>query len=282
LVFLLSPLRGPLGDLRHWPWLMLASVCTYAGGVVLNDVFDLEVDRRERPSRPLPSGRVSRRFAATLGVALLVLGVTAAWAASTRHGLSVSLVLTGCVIAYDAGVKRSVLGPELMGACRGLNLLLGMSHAASLGGPACWAVAAAYATFVTGITWISRSEVEPGAEVKPGVVAGVLLQNLAFLVYLAACVHPELFPGHDPRLVPDRGGGPLFLLVWVLVVNRQTVPAILSPRAEDVQRAVSVCISALVALHVGLLMNVNVSLGLLVLSALWLAAMVSSRWVYST
>jgi hypothetical protein len=276
---------GTLGDLRHWPWLVLASVSTYAGGVVLNDVFDIEVDRRERPSRPLPSGRVSRRFAVSLGVALLVLGVTAAVAAPTRHGLAVELILVGCVVAYDAGVKHSVLGPELMGACRGLNLLLGMSLAARLGGPACWGVAAAYATFVTGITWISRSEVEPGGEIKRGVAAGVLLQNLAFLVYLAACVHPEFFPGHDPRLAIDPTDsiqGPLFLLIWVIWVNRHTVPAIRTTKPEEVQRAVSVSLMALIALHLGLLMVVNVSVGLLLLVGLWLAAVFSGRWVYST
>ncbi len=41
--------------------LALASALLYAAGVVLNDVFDLERDRRERPERPLPSGRVSLR-----------------------------------------------------------------------------------------------------------------------------------------------------------------------------------------------------------------------------
>jgi 4-hydroxybenzoate polyprenyltransferase len=211
--------------------------------------------------------------------------VAAAWAAATRYGLAVALILVGCVVAYDAGIKHSVPGPELMGACRGLNLLLGMSHAASLGGPACWAVAAAYATFVTGITWISRSEVEPTEQVRPGVAAGVLLQNLAFLVYLAACVHPELFPGHDPKAVTDSSGsiqGPLFLLIWVIWVNRHTVPAIRAMQPGEVQRAVSVSITALVALHIGLLMAVNASVGLLVLLGLWLAAMVSGRWIYST
>ena len=43
--------------------------------MVLNDVFDLEIDRRERPERPLPSGRVSLRAARLLGWTLLVLGM---------------------------------------------------------------------------------------------------------------------------------------------------------------------------------------------------------------
>ena len=37
--------------------LLGASSLLYLAGVVLNDVFDLELDSRERPDRPLPSGR---------------------------------------------------------------------------------------------------------------------------------------------------------------------------------------------------------------------------------
>ena len=40
-------------------WLLLSTACLYAGGVVLNDVFDRDLDRIERPERPIPSGRVS-------------------------------------------------------------------------------------------------------------------------------------------------------------------------------------------------------------------------------
>src|SRR5260221_228220 len=41
-----------------WPAIG-ASVCFYAGGLLLNDLADLAEDRRERPSRPLPSGAAS-------------------------------------------------------------------------------------------------------------------------------------------------------------------------------------------------------------------------------
>ena len=37
--------------------LLLASSLMYTAGMVLNDVFDLEIDRQERRSRPLPSGQ---------------------------------------------------------------------------------------------------------------------------------------------------------------------------------------------------------------------------------
>ena len=38
--------------------LVAASVFLYLAGMVLNDVYDVEIDRRERPDRPLPSGRI--------------------------------------------------------------------------------------------------------------------------------------------------------------------------------------------------------------------------------
>src|SRR5207249_291792 len=59
----LTPEAFALGELG-WVWsalfLMAASGCLYCAGMVFNDVFDLEQDKRERPSRPIPSGRVSR------------------------------------------------------------------------------------------------------------------------------------------------------------------------------------------------------------------------------
>ena len=36
----------------------LGSAALYAGGVALNDAFDVEKDRRLHPDRVLPSGRV--------------------------------------------------------------------------------------------------------------------------------------------------------------------------------------------------------------------------------
>ena len=49
------------------PWLLAASAGLYAGGVVLNDYFDREVDAVERPERPIPSGRVAGSHALVLG-----------------------------------------------------------------------------------------------------------------------------------------------------------------------------------------------------------------------
>src|SRR5437868_9733298 len=60
-------------------FLLMASTCLYCAGMVWNDFFDLEQDKRERPFRPIPSGRVTRRQAALFGAGLLAAGVL--WAA---------------------------------------------------------------------------------------------------------------------------------------------------------------------------------------------------------
>lgn len=90
----------------------------YLAGMVLNDVIDVTLDRRERPSRPIPSGRVSRRAAMVACGVLMAAGVglTGVNGASLRFGL----VLAGLIIAYD--VVHHVWSPSvlLMGACRGM------------------------------------------------------------------------------------------------------------------------------------------------------------------
>ena len=122
------------GDAWVFAVLLAASSALYGSGVVLNDVFDVEIDSRERPHRPLPSGRISLASARWLGWELLLTGTALAWLAAFladdfRPGI-VGTLLAGCVVLYNAVVKRTFLGPVAMGGCRGLNVLLGMSVAA--------------------------------------------------------------------------------------------------------------------------------------------------------
>src|SRR5271166_6623722 len=63
---------------RRWPAFVLlcfASASLYMAGMVWNDFFDVEQDERERPERPIPSGRVSRWTAGILGASLLAAGL---------------------------------------------------------------------------------------------------------------------------------------------------------------------------------------------------------------
>src|SRR5262245_6629898 len=62
-------------------FLACASASLYTSGMVFNDLFDYEVDARERPYRPLPSGQVPVYWAWLLGAALMAVGVVLGWIA---------------------------------------------------------------------------------------------------------------------------------------------------------------------------------------------------------
>jgi 4-hydroxybenzoate polyprenyltransferase len=113
----------------HWRLLALQLAITtslYWAGMVLNDCFDLNNDRIERPERPLPSGRIAPRAAWTVGFGLLLAGVTLGGVAGP-HPFLISMLLALAIVGYDAWFKNGLLGPAAMGLCRWLNWLLGLS-----------------------------------------------------------------------------------------------------------------------------------------------------------
>ncbi len=117
---------GRRQDLDVLATLVGASVCLYAGGVALNDVCDARRDALERPERPIPSGRITRRAAALFACSLLLLGILVATLASPRAGV-VAALLTISILFYNTVLKATVLGPWTIGICRALNLSLGLS-----------------------------------------------------------------------------------------------------------------------------------------------------------
>ncbi len=138
--------------------LLAASTSLYAAGVVLNDVFDAAIDARERPERPIPSGRVSIAAARWTGWGLLVLGVVlavvvAAMAGVARPGI-VGALLAGGVVLYDIVLKPTPWAPLGMGLCRALNVLLGMSLLAAPWSAEHGLAAVAVGVYIAGVTWL--------------------------------------------------------------------------------------------------------------------------------
>jgi len=156
-----------------------ASVCFYWAGMVLNDVHDIEADRIQGRKGPLVDGRIPIRTAAIAGWTLLFTGICLAAIASyvlpspsQTSSLNqskwlvvgVGVLLASVIAAYDSRLKATVLGPLLMGLCRGLNLLLGLSLGWNLVWPSDsdWIVIAVavlgHVGFVMGITLAARRE----------------------------------------------------------------------------------------------------------------------------
>lgn len=274
---------GALAEVSGWLPLAGASMCLYAAGMALNDFFDLDVDRRERPKRPLPSGRVSPKTAAAIGWAGLTLGLVLALVAGAG-GLSSTLIvgvlLAAAILSYDAGLKDTFLGPWAMGSCRALNMLLGMSVAVNLGGPIAWLAAGAFGLFVVGVTWISRSEAF-GGETR-NLTVGMTLQNVAFLGLAAAALMPGRFPYPTPNKPLLALEGLLVLGMIAVVVNNAAARAIREPNPQYIQQAVKTGVLSLVWLDVALVASVRGPSPAFAVALFWLPAFLLARWLYST
>jgi hypothetical protein len=110
----------------HLAILIICSILLYLSGIVLNDYFDIEVDRRERPLRPLPAGTVSKRKVLLIGIVFIIAANFISLLVSTSTFI-IAAILSGTIVSYDYRMKYSVYGPGMMGAARALNVMLGSS-----------------------------------------------------------------------------------------------------------------------------------------------------------
>jgi len=145
----------PEGWLARLFFLHAASLALYGAGMTLNDVFDAGRDRDLYPDRPIPSGQIDRRRAATQGAGLLALGIAAAFAAGPAHGV-IGTALAGAILAYDGALKRRrLLGALAMGCCRALDVQLGAGLAVGAFFPPALALGA-YSTLVTAFSTLEE------------------------------------------------------------------------------------------------------------------------------
>lgn len=287
------------GTLEPWPifvLLALASACLYCAGMVLNDVWDIEVDRQLRPERVLPAGRIAWTVARRLGWVLLFSGLLIGWSAGAvgmvphvpvwRCGCIVSL-LAACVLAYDGGLKRTALGPLAMGSCRLLNVLLGMSVVGPLHGAAVvswggfalphWLAAGGMGVYIAGVTWLARTEATVSHRAA---LTGATCVIAAGLVLLAS-VQAALPTGFAPDTMSPRAWYSLIGLLSFVIVRRCLV-AVFDPRPQRVQMAVKNCLMSIIILDAALVMLVcGVGWSLVVLSLL-IPMYVGGRWISAT
>lgn len=106
--------------------LITTSILLYTVGIILNDYFDRKIDRKERPNRPLPSGRISVRGALTfVFVATLISVLLAAYV--SIFTLLITLMILGTILAYDCWLKNSIFGYLTIALSRVFNIVLGFS-----------------------------------------------------------------------------------------------------------------------------------------------------------
>lgn len=111
-------------------WLpMLASLCLYITGLISNDLADLKEDSRDRPERPLPSGRIHRSSAVAALVFFTLAGLGLAFL-SNQKVFVIACLLACTILLYNFSFKTfPVLGPLAMGFCRGTSFAMGAAAA---------------------------------------------------------------------------------------------------------------------------------------------------------
>ena len=285
------------GTLRPWPVflsLAAASSLLYTAGMVLNDVGDVEQDRQERPHRPLPAGRITLAAARRLGWVLLISGTLCGSLAGLlglvdnapvwRSGL-VATLLAGCVVLYDGGLKRTLAGPLGMGACRLLNVLLGMSVAApwtvaptvlGYGAPHLLA-AGGIGLYIVGVTWFARTEATISRRWSLGAAIVVMLCGIGLLGML----HAEL-AAEFPRTLPRESTWFLLLGLLAFVIVRRCAVAVAEPSPRHVQLAVKNCLRSLIFLDAAVALLVSPPVWSLVILAYLVPTIVLGLWIEST
>ncbi|MEI8242788.1 MAG: UbiA family prenyltransferase [bacterium] len=126
---LVSAVGGCAPDMQQALLPALVVLFLYIGGLIGNDLADLVEDTRDRPFRPLPSGRISRAGAWAATVFCVVFGLFLAL--GTGHTTFLAAVLTQvAILAYNGWLKHYTWSGALaMGVCRGGSVLVGATAA---------------------------------------------------------------------------------------------------------------------------------------------------------
>jgi len=258
--------------------LMLSSSCLYIGGMVLNDVYDFDVDSQDRPHRPLPSGRINLAWAKKLGFGLLAVGVFLAAfpeiGSFAPRSAIISVLLAMAIYLYDSVAKQTAIAPILMGSCRTLNILLGMSCAPALETDQLL-IALGIGIYVAGITWFARCEAKTSSRNMLTFGVAVMLVGIAVL---------SCWPWFSERntLLVAKWVWPTLLVLLVTSVVRRCTLAISNPEPTNVQNAVKHSIFSLVVLDAAVVLATVGPYPALFVLALLIPTMFLGKWIYST
>lgn len=249
--------------------LAAASACLYMAGVVLNDYFDFAKDEAERPNRPLPSGRITRRQAGWVGTSLLIGGVALAQIVPGPTRL-IAISLAACILLYDGVLKRTVAGPPCMGICRSLNLLLGMSAAGLAFTYTGFYAALVLGVYVASLTGFARREATGGSVRGLTLAAGGMIAALLAIGGL--------------YWIDDRASWTVIMAAGVLVVLL-AIPvrsALFRPSPQTVQSAVKKALLLLVFVDAGMVLGVGGLDPALLVAALWIPSRILARSIPMT
>jgi hypothetical protein len=222
----------------------VAMALFYTAGMVLNDVADEAIDRRERPERPIPSGAITRTAALT-AFGVLVVGGLAILAAEGWRALAAGAGLVVLIVVYDLWHKGNALSPVLMGACRALVYVIAGFAVADTLPWELWAGAGMLLVYIVGLTQVAKAEATgrssawpTAAVLAPVIFWAFLLPSPESFLTLAAFLAWVLWA---LRLVRSKRIGPA---VGAMIAGVSLFDAVAVASADGPFVAVAVCVGA--------------------------------------
>lgn len=267
----------------------LASICLYWAGMVLNDVNDVIVDKAQGRNGPLVRGHIAVGTARRVGWVLLLLGVALAGLSayllppsnsSTPYWIVIATatLLATSIVAYDSPLKATWMGPPMMGLCRGLNLLVGVS----LGACAEWQIELDWLSimlatfghvgFVTGITLAARREGFLQQSSQKLILSWALSAMGVMLIALCSWWSTDKPLRLDPRTL-----FPILVALLALPWLRRAIASIQSPGMATLVPAIKQAILSIIFLDAAIALQFGGNLPGLVVCGLAIPTLALSR-----
>ena len=103
----------------------LSAALTSASGNIINDIFDIEIDKTNRPERPLASKKISKNSAMAFYLTLILASLTLAWFINLSAFIIV-LTTTIILFIYSKYLKRfTLIGNIVIAFLTGLVFIFG-------------------------------------------------------------------------------------------------------------------------------------------------------------
>jgi hypothetical protein len=213
--------------------LILSLSLFYVAGMFLNDAFDREFDRRNRPDRPIPAGDVTAATVFVYGFGLLACGIillfavgygTSAgtgWRAPVAGGL-----LAASIVLYDGWHKANPVSPFLMGFCRLLVYLIAGLAVAGMLSERLLLAAIVSLCYLIGLTYVAKQESLRRVE------------NLWPLLFLGA-------PFAYGAPFAAEGGPALVLYILLLLAVLSALVLMFRPDTPDIHHAIMLLIAGI-------------------------------------
>jgi geranylgeranylglycerol-phosphate geranylgeranyltransferase len=93
---------------------MIAVFLINSAGMIVNDIFDAEVDRVNRPKRPIPSGRMKENVAWVYAVLLFIIGNFLAYFYISQPAFYIAIIASFLLCAYAAKMKQIMMAGHIV------------------------------------------------------------------------------------------------------------------------------------------------------------------------